>query len=73
MAYSIDGIPALLLPSDARLLFLQWVAVLPILDNAKRRLLTTWRTYNHAAFTVDDYRLAGLAPGSTKPYKVPER
>lgn len=71
MALSLDGIPPDLLPTDARLRFLQWIAALPITANAKRRLMTTWRVYNKAAFTVDDYRLAGLVPGSTKPYKRP--
>jgi hypothetical protein len=71
MALSIDGIPADLLPMDARQRFLEWVAALPILDNAKRKLMTTWRVYNAAAFTIDDYRTAGLVPGSTKAYKRP--
>jgi hypothetical protein len=62
MALSIDGIPADLLPMDARQRFLEWVAALPILDNAKRKLITTWRVYNAAAFTIDDYRTAGLVP-----------
>ena len=71
MAHSIDGIPTHLLPTDARQRFLEWVRDMPILDNAKRRLMTTWRIYNQAAFTVHDYRTAGLVPGSTNPYKRP--
>jgi hypothetical protein len=69
MAHSIDGIPSDLLPRDARQQFLEWVAALPILDNAKRKLMATWRIYNNATFTIADYRTARLAPNRSMPDK----
>jgi hypothetical protein len=69
MALSIDGIPPVLLPTDARLRFLHWVADLPIPHNAKRKLMATWRVYNAATFTIDDYRTAGLAPPTVSVHK----
>jgi len=62
MAFSIDGIPAHLLPLSAKAEFITWIRDLPIDNMAKRRAITTWRIYNKEPFTLVGYRAAGLAP-----------